>query len=175
METIKDIQNLIPDFASDIKSNFSKIFFNSNYNDELIYGCGYACSLLIRNKDFSRIFETEIENRISSSFTISIKSIIPVITFYNSWYEFRSKMPSMEMKVASQAFDFSIISNYAGLEKSIFESVSLCISLVNGCSICIESYSKLLFDGGKEKTYILTIGRITSIIIAADKALHIKN
>ena len=32
----------IPQFAIDLKSNISSLFLNSEYDEKLVYGCGYA-------------------------------------------------------------------------------------------------------------------------------------
>ena len=45
VNNVEDIKNLIPDFAKDIRLNFSSIIMNSVYEDDLTYGCAYACAL----------------------------------------------------------------------------------------------------------------------------------
>ena len=60
MQTLEDIKNSIPDFAKDIRLNFSSIIINSDHNNELVFGCAYACSLSLDNVTIAKIFENEV-------------------------------------------------------------------------------------------------------------------
>jgi len=173
MKTIEDLKNSIPDFAKDIRLNFSSIIMNSTYDDNLVYGCAYASSLAIGNLNFSKIFEHECRKRISDDFVKSIKSTVAIMTMNNMWYKYRDSMPSIEMKVGPQKLRVNIMRNFAGLDKLLFESLSLCVSAINGCKFCIKSHSQLLLDENKSKDYIFTIGRIASVITAAEKSIQI--
>ena len=75
------------------------------------------------------------------------------------------------MKTAAQRMRVNIMRDHAGLNKILFESISLCISAVNGCTFCVKAHSNLLLDNGKSKDYVLNIGRIASVIVATDKAI----
>tara|TARA_Y100001970_G_C13772668_1_gene621288 strand:- start:95 stop:628 length:534 start_codon:yes stop_codon:yes gene_type:complete len=174
MKTIEDLKNSIPNFAKDIRLNFSSIIMNSNYEDDLVYGCAYASSLSIGNKKFSKIFKDECKNRLSDEFAESIKSTVAIMTLNNLWYSYRDAMPSTEMRVGPQKLRVNIMGSFAGLNKILFESISLCVSAINGCKFCIKSHSQLLVDSGKTKDYILTIGRIASVIKAAEKSIQIQ-
>ena len=44
-------------------------------------------------------------------------------------------MPSAEMKVSAQRMRVNIMGSYAGLSKVLFESISLCVSAINGCKV----------------------------------------
>ena len=173
MGTIEELKNSIPDFAKDVRLNFSSIIMNSTYEDELIYGCAYASSLSIGNKEFSKIFENECSIRLSKNFVESIKSTVAIMTMNNMWYKYRDAMPSVEMKVGPQKLRVNIMGNYAGLNKILFESISLCVSAINGCKFCIKAHSQLLIDEDKSKDYVFTIGRIASVIVAAEKSIKI--
>ena len=93
------------------------------------------------------------------------------MTMNNTWYKYRDAMPSMEMKVGPQKLRVNIMGTHAGLDKLLFESISLCISAVNGCQFCVKAHSQLLIDEGKSKDYILQIGRIASVMVSAEKSI----
>jgi alkyl hydroperoxide reductase subunit D len=171
MQTLEDIKNSIPDFAKDIRLNFSSVIINSSHDDDLVYGCAYACSLSLGNMNIAKIFEDECRSKISDSFVNSVKSIVSIMAMNNVWYKYRDAMPSMEMKVGPQKLRVNVMGTYAGLDKLLFESISLCISAVNGCQFCVKSHSQLLIDEGKTKNYVFEIGRIASVILAAEKSI----
>ena len=61
MNNVEDIKNSIPDFAKVIRLNFSSIIMNSVYEDDLTYGCAYACALSLNDKKLSKALEMNAE------------------------------------------------------------------------------------------------------------------
>ena len=117
MNNVEDIKNSIPDFAKDIRLNFSSIIMNSVYEDDLTYGCAYACALSLNDKKLSKALENECRNRVSEDFVLSIKSAVSIMSLNNIWYSYRDSMPSTEMKVSAQRMRVNIMGSYAGLSK----------------------------------------------------------
>ena len=171
--TIDDLKNGVPEFAKDIKLNLSSLIINSEYEEELVYGCAYASSLAIGNKKISDVFEQECSERFGLEFIKSVKATVVIMTLNNVWYKYRDSMPTTEMKMAPQKMRVNAMANHAGLEKILFESLSLCISAINGCTFCVKAHSDLLLDNGKTKEYIFNIGRIASVITSLSKAYSI--
>ena len=169
--TLNDLKNSIPDFAKDVKLNFSSLIINSEYDEELVYGCAYASSLAIGDNHIASVFEEECRNRFGGEFIESVKATVIVMSLNNIWYKYRDSLPNGEMKTAAQRMRVNIMRDHAGLNKILFESISLCISAVNGCTFCVKAHSNLLLDNGKSKDYVLNIGRIASVIVATDKAI----
>ncbi|MBH10515.1 MAG: hypothetical protein CMG74_09250 [Candidatus Marinimicrobia bacterium] len=175
MNNIDDLKNSIPDYAKDIRLNLTSLITNSEYDDDIVYGCAYSSSLAADClSELSAVFENECRLRISDSFIESVKSTVTIMTLNNIWYKYRDAMPISEMKTAAQRMRVNVMINHGGLDKIIFESLSLCISAVNGCNFCVKAHSALLLDNGQSKDYILMIGRIASVILAIDKALRLK-
>ena len=164
----------IPQFAIDLKSNISSLFLNSEFDEKLVYGCGYASSLAIGDKHLATIFEEECNARFSPDFIESIKSIVTFISLNNVWYTFRDSMSIAEMKMAPQKLKADIMANNAGLDKILFESLSLCVSTINGCNFCIKVHSDHLLEHDKTKEYVRNIGRIASVISSLSKVFFLK-
>ena len=68
----------------------------------------------------------------------------------------------------------NVMANHAGLDKILFESISLCISAINGCMFCIKAHSDLLLKNNKTNDFIFYIGRIASVMSALSKAISMK-
>ena len=147
---------------------------NSEYDEELVYGCAYASSLTIGDDDIASVFEEECRNRFGQDFINSVKATVTIMSLNNVWYKYRDSMPTTEMKMAPQKMRVNIMANYAGLDKILFESLSLCISAINGCVFCVKAHSDLLLENNKTKEYVLNIGRIASVISSLSKAFSLK-
>ncbi len=172
--TLNDLKNSIPGFAKDVKLNLSSLVMNSEYDEELVYGCAYASSLAIGDNDISSVFEEECRNRFGLEFIESVKAIVTVMSLNNVWYKYRDSMPTTEMKMAPQKMRVNIMANHAGLDKILFESLSLCVSAINGCTFCVKAHSDLLLENDKTKEYVFNIGRIASVISSLSKAFSLK-
>ncbi len=168
--TINDLKNSIPDFAKDVKLNLSSLIINSDYDEKLVYSCAYASSLALGNDKIINVFENECNTRFELEFIESVKSTVTIMTLNNIWYKYRDSMPHIEMKVAPQKMRVNVMANHAGLDKILFESISLCVSAINGCTFCVKAHSDLLLDNGETKEYIYNIGRIASVMAALSKA-----
>tara|TARA_Y100001970_G_C14182115_1_gene830398 strand:+ start:624 stop:1145 length:522 start_codon:yes stop_codon:yes gene_type:complete len=172
--TFDELKNNIPEFAKDVKLNFSSLIKNSEFNDDLVYGCAYASALALGDKMLSNIFEQECEKRFGIGFVESVKSTVVIMTLNNTWYKYRDSMPNSEMKMAPQRMRVNVMANHAGLDKILFESLSLCISAINGCMFCIKAHSDLLIKNDKTNDFVFNIGRIASVISALSKAVSLK-
>ena len=167
------LRDAIPDYAKDIKLNLSSLISNSEYEDELVYGCAYASSLSLGNESLITVFENECKERFDSYFVDSIKSTVVIMTLNNVWYKYRDAMPSNEMKMAPQKMRVNVMAKHAGLDKILFESISLCVSAINGCTFCVKAHSEILLKNDNTKECIFNIGRIASVISAAAKAISL--
>ena len=172
--TFDELKNSIPEFAKDVKLNFSSLIKNSDFDDDLVYGCAYASALALNDKILSNAFEQECEKRFGIDFVESVKSTVVIMTLNNTWYKYRDSMPNSEMKMAPQRMRVNVMANHAGLDKILFESLSLCISSINGCMFCIKAHSDLLLKNDKNNDFVFNIGRIASVISALSKAISLK-
>ena len=173
MLTVSDLKDQIPDYSKDIKLNLSSLIINSDMDEKLVYGCALASALALDNEKISDIFIEECKSRFDNDYVEAVKGTVCIMTLNNVWYKYREAMPNNEMKMAPQKMRVNIMREYAGLDMELFESLSLCISAVNGCQFCVTAHSELLLNNGKSKDYILNIGRIASTIVAVSKALSI--
>ena len=77
--SLNDLKNSIPEFAKDVKLNLSSLIINSEYEEELVYGCAYASSLAIGDKHIADVFEEECKNRFGPEFILSVKATVTVM------------------------------------------------------------------------------------------------
>ena len=130
MNNVEDIKNSIPDFAKDIRLNFSSIIMNSVYEDDLTYGCAYACALSLNDKKLSKALENECRNRVSEDFVLSIKSAVSIMSLNNIL-----QMHGNDNQVLMKDFKNSLMAAYTvnEVEKqiSIFKGIKSIINIVS--------------------------------------------
>ena len=60
-----------------------------------------------------------------------------------------------------------------GIDGVLFELMSIALSALNGCGLCLDSHTNKLVKEGINKAAIQTSVRIAAVIQAADQALFI--
>jgi len=173
MITIIDLKENLPNFAKDIKLNLSSLIINSEEDERFVYSCAYSSALASGNKTLIDIFHNECSMRFDEEFIESVKSAVTIMTLNNIWYKYRDAMPNNELRMAPQKMRVNVMREHAGLDMQLFESISLCVSAVNGCKFLMSAHSESLLNSGKTKDYVLNIGRIASTVIATSKAMSI--
>ena len=61
MVNLDDVKNSIPEFAKDIKLNFSSLIINSEEDDELLLGCAYASALALDSQGLISVLRMKQE------------------------------------------------------------------------------------------------------------------
>ena len=123
MVNLDDVKNSIPEFAKDIKLNFSSLIINSEEDDELLLGCAYASALALDSQGLISVFENEARARVSDDFIQAVKSTVAIMTLNNIWYKYREAMPNDEMKMAPQKMRVNVMRDHAGLDMELFEAL----------------------------------------------------
>jgi alkyl hydroperoxide reductase subunit D len=90
----------------------------------------------------------------------------------NIYYRFQHLVSHPEYETMPAKLRMNVIGAYKGDAKNDFELVSLAVSAVNGCGMCIDSHDKVLREGGITIQAIQSAVRIASVIHAVAVALE---
>ncbi len=89
----------------------------------------------------------------------------------NIYYRFLHLVEDGEYSTMPARLRMNIIGN-PGIDKLDFELLSLAVSAVNGCGMCITSHEKKLREGGISREQIQSAVRIASVIHAVAGVLE---
>jgi alkyl hydroperoxide reductase subunit D len=89
----------------------------------------------------------------------------------NIYYRFLHLVEDSEYATMPARLRMNIIGN-PGIDKLDFELLSLAVSAVNGCGMCITSHEKKLRGGGISREQIQSAVRIASVIHAVASVLE---
>jgi alkyl hydroperoxide reductase subunit D len=92
-----------------------------------------------------------------------IISCTSLLNANNVYYRFRHFMQEEFYSTAPAGIRMSIMANPV-LGKEFFELVSLCVSAVNGCEMCVTSHEKALIGQGTAKNRIHDTVRLAAVI-----------
>lgn len=173
MKTLKDLMDSIPNYAKDVKTNIKNLVSEKNpvLSPKHVFGSALTVSYVLKDKGLIEIMEFEArkylsEDEISLSRTSSI-----MMAMTNSYYCFThisSDKEFLDMPVA-------LVTKSSKNQNIDFEVFSLAASIINSCSICIDSHQEKLFSCGFKRQEIQMVAQISAIFAAVAQFLVIKN
>ena len=92
----------------------------------------------------------------------------------NIYYRFIHLSHDEEINKLPAKLRMSIIGN-PGIAKVDFELMSLAVSVLNGCGMCIEAHARQLVEHGVSKQAIQSTARIAAVINSAAQVVSIES
>lgn len=162
--TIENLKNRIPDYAKDIRLNFSSLTNEVSLTTQQRAGTFIATALASRNAEVTRTVLAEFGPQLSEEALTAAKAAASIMGMNNVYYRFvhlvggdYARMPAkLRMNVMAKP----------GVEKADFELWSLAVSAVNGCGMCLESHEKVVREAGLTQEQVQAAVRIASVVHA---------
>lgn len=175
--TIEEIRNSLPDYAKDIKLNFSSIMTEEgspDLNQKQIYSIILASAFTTKNKTIIQLIREEFSNYLSDIEINAIKSAVTIMAMNNIYYRFVHLVTDKSFSTMPAKLRMNIISN-PGIPKTDFELICLAVSAINGCGMCIDAHTRELIKADISKTAIQSAIRIASVLNAVSMGMEIRS
>jgi alkyl hydroperoxide reductase subunit D len=155
--TLDLIRDAIPDYARDLKLNLGSVLTTAGapgLNETQIWAVALASSIASRNLAFTRGIEAAA-----------------IMGMNNIYYRFLHLVEDAEYQSMPARLRMNILAN-PGIDKLDFELLSLAVSAVNGCGLCISSHEKKLRQHGFTREMIQSAVRIAATVHAVAGVLE---
>ena len=169
---IKELITTFPDYAKDIKLNYSKILNEDILNKKQLNGiiliCSFTSQLNILKeaalKETKEFIDEELMEDIYGAYTImSMNAIYYRFTHLASEADYFTMPANLRMQYLSK---FKI-------DKSDFEMLCLAVAVMIGCGKCINAHENVLRENNISKLYIQTVARIASVIYSIANVIRV--
>ncbi len=168
IETLKDP---LPDYARDLKLNLSTLAAEPALNEQQRAGTFIACALAARNEAATRAIVSEFAPRLSPEALAAAKAAATIMGMNNIYYRFTHLAEDGDYKTMPARLRMNVIANH-GIDKLDFELISLAVSAVNGCGLCVTSHEKKLRSHDVSREAIQSAVRIAATIHAVAGVLE---
>lgn len=169
--TIENIKNQLPEYAKDIKLNFSSLNNIENLSAKQRYGSMLAAALATGHKNLiEAISESAQADDIDAATLTAASAANSLMSMTNVYYRAMHFLEDDDYMKMPANLRMNFMRN-PGIEKIDFELYSLAVSAVNGCSFCIKAHEKSLLKEHVDKAQIQQIMRIAAIIHAVARSL----
>ncbi len=171
LETLKQS---LPDYARDLKINLGNVLDvdqHENLSGEQVWGTALSCAIASRNLSLIEAVEAAAGEVLSPDYLKAARAASAIMGMNNIYYRFLHLAGNDEYGKLPARLRMTVIGN-PGIDKVDFELLSLAVSAINGCGMCIDSHEKVLAKAGVSARAIQDAVRIASVIHAVAVVLE---
>src|SRR6204780_76440 len=172
--TLDLIRDSIPDYARDLKLNLGSVLPTAGapgLNDRQIWAVAVASAIASRNLAFTRALEAAAGEHLDAAHLQAARAAAAIMGMNNIYYRFLHLVEDEEYQAMPARLRMNILAN-PGIDKLDFELLSLAVSAVNGCGLCISSHEKKLRTHGYTREMIQSAVRIAATVHAVAGVLE---
>jgi lipoyl-dependent peroxiredoxin subunit D len=172
--TLDLIRESIPDYARDLKLNLGSVLTTAGapgLNERQIWAVAVASAIASRNPAFARGIEAAAEEHLDAAHLQAARAAAAIMGMNNIYYRFLHLVEDDEYQAMPARLRMNILAN-PGIDKLDFELLSLAVSAINGCGLCISSHEKKLRQHGYTREMIQSAVRIAATVHAVAGVLE---
>ena len=176
MDTTKldAIRDAIPDYARDLKLNLGSVLTTAGapgLSEQQIWSVALASAIASRNAEFTRAIEAAAGEKLDAAYLQAARAAAAIMGMNNVYYRFLHLVEDAEYSTLPARLRMNVIGN-PGIPKLDFELLSLAVSAINACGLCITSHEKKLRADGVSREMIQSAVRIAAVVHAVAVVLE---
>ena len=174
MTTLDSLRDSIPDYARDLSLNLGSVLAPTGapgLTETQIWAIALASAIASRNVAFTSDIEALANQRLDAAHLKAARSAAAIMGMNNVYYRFLHLVGDAEYAQMPARLRMNVIAN-PGIGKLDFELLSLAVSAINGCGMCIESHEKQLRQHGVTREAVQSAVRIAATVHAVARVLE---
>ncbi len=168
------IRDALPDYARDLKLNLGSVLTTQGapgLTGKQLWSVALATAIAARNPAFTRDIEALAREHLDEADVTGARAAAAIMGMNNVYYRFLHLVEDAEYQSMPARLRMNVIGN-PGIDKLDFELLSLAVSAVNGCGLCITSHERKLREHGVTREAIQSAVRIAAVMHAVAGALE---
>jgi len=164
----------LPDYARDLKLNLGSVLTREGapgLSERQIWAVALASAIAARNNAFTRAIEAAAQQHLDAAHLQAARAAAVIMGMNNIYYRFLHLVEDAEYQSMPARLRMNILAN-PGIDKLDFELLSLAVSAINGCGLCITSHERKLRAHGITREMIQSAVRIAAIMHAVAGVLE---
>jgi alkyl hydroperoxide reductase subunit D len=168
--TLEAILESLPDYAKDLRLNWSALVNATDLNDNQKWGSFVAAAYGARSPKLLAAIEAEAASHVSPEVITAAKGAAAIMGMNNIYYRFHHLSTNEKYATLPARLRMNIMRTH-GADHVDFELWSLVVSAINGCGKCVSSHEKVLLEKGVTEELILAAVRIAAVVHGTAAAL----
>jgi alkyl hydroperoxide reductase subunit D len=172
--SLEEIRDALPDYARDLKLNLGSVLTPTGapgLSEKQIWSIALASAIAARNTGFARELEAQAKAHLADVEIEGAKAAAAIMGMNNIYYRFLHLVEDAEYQTMPARLRMNVIANH-GIDKLDFELISLAVSAVNGCGLCVTSHEKKLRQHEVSRESIQSAVRIAATVHAVAVTLE---
>lgn len=172
--TIEALKASMGDYAKDIKLNLGTVLTEEGAPDlkqAQIFGIALASAYATKNADVIQSILAE-STSLNDATKHAAKAAATIMAMNNVYYRFNHLVSDKDYGKMPAKLRMNVIGS-PGIDKADFELMSLAVSAINGCGMCMDAHVHEVTKAGISKQGVQSCIRIASVINATAQAHHI--
>jgi alkyl hydroperoxide reductase subunit D len=172
--TLDTLKDSIPDYARDLRLNFGSVLTTQGspgLTPAQIWSIALATAIAARNVRFAKAIEELAREHLDEAHLNAACAAAAIMGMNNVYYRFLHLVEDDEYTSLPARLRMNVIGN-PGIAHDDFELLSLAVSAVNGCGLCITAHERKLRAHEISRESIQSAVRIASTIHAIAGALE---
>ena len=171
---IKELINTFPDYAKDIKLNYSKILNEDILNKRQLYGIIVISSFTTQLNSLKDAALEETKELIDEELIADIYGAYSIMSMNAIYYRFTHLSSEDDYFTMPANLRMQYLSKFK-IDKSDFEMLCLAVAIIIGCGKCINAHENILRENNISKLHIQTVARIASIVNSIANVIRVLN
>ncbi|HEX4024966.1 MAG TPA: carboxymuconolactone decarboxylase family protein [Steroidobacteraceae bacterium] len=168
MDTLERIRAGLPDYARDLKLNLGSVLSTGGapgLSERQIWAVALAAAIAARNVTFAQAIEAASLEHLDGAHVTAARAAAAIMGMNNIYYRFLHLVEDGEYQRLPARLRMNVL-GAPGIDKLDFELLSLAVSAINGCGLCISSHEKQLRGHGVTREAIQSAVRIAAVVHA---------
>ena len=170
--TIKELVSTFPDYAKDIKLNYSKVLNEDILNKKQLYGIILISSFTSQLNSLKEAAIEETKEFIDKELMEDIYGAYSIMSMNAIYYRFTHLTSDADYFTMPANLRMQYLSKFK-IDKSDFEMLCLAVAVIIGCGKCINAHENVLGENNISKLHIQTVARIASVINSIANVIRI--
>jgi alkyl hydroperoxide reductase subunit D len=174
--TIQTLKAALPDYAKDIKLNLGSVLSeegSAGLTEQQIAMVALGSAYASKDPEVISGISGSAATVLSADDIKAVKAATTIMAMNNVYYRFTHLVGDNSYGSMPAKLRMNVMAN-PGIEKIDFELISLAVSAIEGCGLCIDSHVAVIAKHGISKEGIQSAIRIAATINAAAQALDIE-
>lgn len=163
--SLKEFAEGLPDYAKDIRLNLGSILSDQLIGEERKLALLLACAHGSAYHPLVSAAESQVAGKLGDEVANAARGAAAVMAMNNVYYRFVHLASNPEYGKLPARLRMNFIGSH-GIAKELFELMSLAVSAMNGCGMCIDSHEQVLLEHGVKPEIIQSAARIAAVMKA---------
>ncbi len=163
--SIENLKNALPDYAKDLKLNLSTLAGEETLPAELRALTFVAAALAVRQPSVRDAILAEFGPQLTAEKLGAAKIAVAMMGMNNVYYRFTHLVSAPEYATMQAKLRMTAMAK-PGIGHAEFELLSLAVSAINGCGMCMDSHEKAVRKHGIEPAAVQAAVRIAAVVHA---------